>query len=354
MNLIGNTDILSQIDIAIKSANEQNRSIPHMLFTGAAGCGKTSTARHISDVTSGSFITISRDAIKGRVDLLPIVKQFSEKGYNRYGRKVSTIQPTVMFVDEIHGLSLSGQEHLGVLMEEWYVPMMSKEMDIDAIATMERVKSPTEEDEDTEEYRCWSPEFTLIGATTNDGKLSKPFRDRFKLRFVFSPYSLEESKDIALVHAEELEAKITDEAALEIAKRGRGVPRVIVRLLERCRDLAVAHGDGTISAAVTSVAFYKLGIDETGLDGTDIKILLSLYETKDPIGLDNLAVKLNESRKVLSETVEPYLIQRGFVLRGSRGRSITNIGKRYLLDKGYIKIKRLKKYYIPKNFDRGL
>lgn len=346
MKLIGNIDILSQIRIAIKSANEQNRSIPHMLFTGAAGCGKTSTARYIASVTSGNFLTVSRDAIKDRADLLPIVEEFDRTGHNEYGRKTGQIQPTIMFIDEIHGLSLSGQEHLGVLMEEWYVPVTNREIEVD----------PMDKFSSSEENKIrWSPEFTLIGATTNDGKLSKPYRDRFKLRFVFAPYNLEESKEIVLVHAERLKAKITDGAALEIAKRGRGVPRVIVKLLERCRDLAVAYKKAEINEVVAVVMFNELHIDETGLDNTDVKILMALYEIDEPVGLDNLAVKLNESTKVLSETVEPYLIQRGFVIRGSRGRRITDEGRKYLSIKGHIKLKQAKKYVdIPVSFDRGL
>jgi len=335
MKLIGNTDILSQIDIAIRSATKQNRSIPHMLFSGAAGCGKTSTARYIANITTSNFLTMSRDSLKDRADVLSVVEQLDITGYNEYGRKTSKIKPTIVFIDEIHGLPLSGQEHLGVLMEEWYVPVGHKES--------------SENDE-----ICWSPEFTLIGATTNDGRLSKPFRDRFKLRFVFSPYNFEESRQIVLVHAERLKTNITDAASIEIAKRGRGVPRVLVKLLERCRDLAVAYKQTEINEAVALVMFNEMHIDETGLDETDVKILKALHEINEPVGLENLAVRLNENTKVLSETVEPYLIQRGLILRSSRGRRITEEGRKYLRGKGYIDVKKVRKYNIPKSFDRGL
>lgn len=346
MKLVGNIDILSQINIAIRSAYEQNRSIPHMLFSGAAGCGKTSTARHVADITDCKFITISRDTIKERSDILLLVEGLDRTGYNEYGRKTDRVKPSIVFIDEIHGLSLSGQEHLGVLMEEWYVPVTEKEIKRDPMGKFKA---------SIEDKVRWSPAFTLIGATTNDGKLSKPFRDRFKMRSIFTPYNFEESQQIAFVHAERLKVKITSGAAEEIAKRGRGVPRVIVGLLERCRDMAIAFGRESIDKAVTIVTFNELKVDETGLNSVDVKILKSLHEINEPVGLDNLAVRLNESTKVLSETIEPYLIQRGFIIRGSRGRCITEKGRRYLYEKGHLKVKQTTNYVdIPRNFDRGL
>jgi Holliday junction DNA helicase RuvB len=347
MRLIGNEDILVQIDIAIKSATEENRSIPHMLMSGAAGCGKTSTARRIAEVTGGKFISVACDSVKSRADLLPVVDGFDRTGYSVYGNKLkdSHINHNIVFIDEIHGLSLIGQEHLGVLMEEWYIPVTGKEVKADPsdafVGTVERIR--------------WSPEFTLIGATTNDGKLSKPFRDRFKMRFVFTPYSQEESVRIALVHADRLKITLESEAALEIAKRGRGVPRVIVRLLERCRDLSLAIGRKSVTRDVAVVMFGELGIDKTGLTSTDVSMLKMMYELNEPIGLDNMAVRLNESQKVIAETIEPYLIQRGLILRSSKGRKITSEGRKYLLSNGYIKSVIDRGYVdIPKNFNRGV
>jgi Holliday junction DNA helicase RuvB len=346
MKLVGNIDILSQINIAIKSAYEQNRPIPHMLFSGAAGCGKTSTARYVAEITECKFITVSRDAIKDRSDILPLVESLDRTGYNEYGRKVGQTRPSIVFIDEIHGLSLSGQEHLGVLMEEWYVPVTNREVRHDPAGKFTS---------SIEDKVRWSPSFTLIGATTNDGKLSKPFRDRFKMRFIFTPYSFEESQQIAFVHADRLKTKITKEAAIEIAKRGRGVPRVIVGLLERCRDMAIAFRKEAVDHAVTIATFNELQIDETGLNSVDVKILKALHEIDDPVGLESLAVRLNESTKVLSETIEPYLIQRGLLIRGSRGRRITDKGRRYLYEKGHIKMVKAANYVdIPRNFDRGL
>ena len=347
MKLIGNKDILVQIDIAIRSAIQENRSIPHMLMSGAAGCGKTSTSKHIADITGGKFASIACDAIKGRTDLLQLVEDFDRTGYDIYGKKLKDrcIKHNIVFIDEIHNLSLAGQEHLGVLMEEWYVPVTGREMKSDPLDAFRGI---------TERTR-WSPAFTLIGATTNDGKLSKPFRDRFKIRFVFTPYSEKDSVHIAIVHAEQLKIQITEKAAFEIAKRGRGVPRIIVSLLERCRDMALVINEKVITPGITIVTFKELGIDETGLNSTDIKLLKMMYEVEDPIGLDNVAVRLNESPKVILEAIEPYLIQRGLLIRASKGRKITDKGRRYLLDNGHIKSTIKGDYVdIPRNFDRGM
>jgi len=254
----------------------------------------------------------------------------------------------------VHNVPLSGQEHMGIVMEEWYLPVTKREAQVDA----KNVK-------DRGDAIRWSPEFTLIGATTNDGKLSKPFRDRFKLRFLFNTYSEKESNDIVLVHAKRLGIQVESDAVSVIAQRGRGVPRILVRLLERCRDTAVATGacdtnrngdnwNERVTKEIALVTFDNLGIDKTGLAATDINILRALHESEDAVGLDNLAVLLNESPKVLSETVEPYLIQRGFVNRTGKGRKITDKGLQYLIENGYIKFKLNEKFDIPRSFDRGL
>ncbi|MBW2647864.1 MAG: AAA family ATPase [Deltaproteobacteria bacterium] len=354
MKLIGNANIIGQINIAILAAREQNRPIPHMLLSGAAGCGKTSTARYIAELTGSDLIMASADSVKSREDVLSIIGQMNHRGYDKYGRKISTTQPSIVFIDEVHNVPISGQEHMGIVMEEWYLPVTKREANVDAKNVKNRDNAIR-----------WSPEFTLIGATTNDGDLSKPFRDRFKLRFLFSTYSLDDSMLIAKEHAMHLDIILDDNnAAMEIAKRGRGVPRTIVSLLERCRDTALACKDDPgswkdvdmveVNHAITVVTFDNLGIDKTGLTKTDINILKALYESVDAVGLDNLAVLLNESTKVLSEAVEPYLIQRGLIIRTGKGRKITDKGLQYLMENGYIKFEMNKKYDIPRNFDRGL
>jgi len=176
----------------------------------------------------------------------------------------------------------------------------------------------------------------LIGATTNDGLLSKPFKDRFKLRFLFNTYTVEESVEIAKIHAERIGIILDDGGAHEIAVRGRGVPRILVSLLERCRDFATSVFTKIIDADIAKVAFGMMKIDNTGLTSIDIKILTTLYESKEPVGIDNLSILINESKQGISETIEPYLIQRGFITRTSRGRTLTSQGKEYLIMAGHI------------------
>ena len=349
MRLVGNIDTLSQIEISLRSAIKRVASLAHTLLTGAAGCGKTTTARYITEMTGWKFVSVACDAIKTRTDVLLLMKQLDNTGYDKFGHYIegSIIKPTIMFIDEIHNLSLPAQEYLGILMEEWYLPITAKEANL-----MEVGINP--DDKNGSAMLCWAPRFTLVGATTNDGKLSKPFRDRFKLRFVFAPYSLEESIQIVFMHAERLKVKIDHSGALEVAKRGRGVPRVIVSLLERCRDASIAMGEDSITKELAIISFHYMGIDPSGLTNIDIKLLKTLYDVSAPVGLDNLATILNESPKVVSEAIEPYLIQRMLVLRGSKGRTITDKGRKYLSEGGHIKqSSKYEKFTITKSFDRG-
>ncbi len=353
MELIGNTGIIEQINIAIISARERNRSIPHLLMTGAAGCGKTSTAKYIAKATNCKLLSVAPDSLKDRNTILPIVNQFDTSGYNNFGSKIEgePRRPSILFIDEVHNLPLSAQEHIGILMEEWYISVNADKAKLADKHVIEQEKKRARGEEVGAIQ--WSPQFTLIGATTNDGKLSKPFRDRFKLRFVFSPYTLKESVEIVQTHAERLKVKIDTEAALEIAQRGRGVPRVLVTLLERCCDMSITTKSDTITTDITYLTFKLVEIDKTGLTATDISILKKLYKSEDAVGIDNLAIQLNESSSVLSNTIEPYLIQRGLIIRTSKGRKITRKGRMYLLDNGHQVVKR-EKYDIPIGYERRM
>jgi Holliday junction DNA helicase RuvB len=321
MKLIGNENIFLQLNIATKSAIIENRSLPHMLLTGAAGCGKTSTAKYIAKNSGADFLEIAHESINVRDDVLVLRDQLNMEGYEkRTGNKTEKICPTIVFIDEIHRLSSTGQEYLGIAMENWIIPVEKKQAKISYYGEFGLNR---------EGRGRWCPRFTLIGATTNDGLLTKPFKDRFKLRFVFSTYTFEESKEIVASHAEELKITINEEAIIEIAKRGRGVPRVLVTLLERCRDTA-SYTNSIVDLVITQATFRLMGIDPNGLTPTDIRIMKSLHESENPIGLDNLSIITNESPKAISETIEPYLIQQGFITRGSRGRTLTDKGREYL------------------------
>lgn len=327
MKLIGNENMLSQIRVSQASASVENRSLPHMLLSGAAGCGKTSTAKYVAELTGGDLIQITPEAIKVRNDVLEIVKTLNREGWDRYGDKVSGIKPTTVFIDEVHRLPITGQEHLGIMMEEWIIPVKREEI---KSASTDKFKN------DASARGRWCPQFTLIGATTNDGLLSKPFKDRFKVKFIFTTYDEKESAEIVKVHADRMGLQITEKAAIEIAKRGRGVPRILVSLLERCRDSAIVTKIGVINSVVVLATFGMIGIDSHGLTPIDIKILKTLYNSKTPVGLDNLAIITNESNKTIVDTIEPFLIQRELITRSPRGRLLTEYGRKYLIDHKHI------------------
>ena len=261
------------------------------------------------------FVMLSADSLRTFKDVKNLAQQLDYTGYNANGEKVGRTNPAIVFLDEIHNLPVKGQEYLGIAMEQFVLPIQVK---------------------GGEEILQWLPEFTVVGATTNDGKLTKPFRDRFKLRFVYTTYSLTEAKQIVEYHAGRLGVKITPEAVYEVAKRGRGVPRILVGYLERVRDYALANNKDIVGKTDALVMFEMMDVNEDGLTLADRKLLIALFKTNSPVGLENLSIMLNESPGTISGTLEPFLIQKGLIVRGGRGRIITNEGIDYLADRNYI------------------
>lgn len=334
IKIIGNAGVVGRINIAAKAAVGQNSALPHMLLTGPAGCGKTSTAKYIAAITGVKLISCAYDAVRKRADLFQIVEKMDDSGYNKYGKKTGPIKPSILFIDEIHGLSVTAQEFLGIMMEEHTLQVDVKEIRNTTVYLKNKVEAGSEKE--VGGFVIWVPEFTLIGATTNDGLLTKPFQTRFKLRLPFSTYSVEDSCSIVQFHASRLGIKIEPDAIVAIAKRGRGVGRTLVNLLESCRDFAIYSNTPAVTEEVVRVNFQEIGIDEGGFTTTDDRILKILNDNNAPVGIDNLAVILNESPKVLTENVEPYLIQMGLVMRTPRGRLITDKGRQHLMAKGLI------------------
>jgi Holliday junction DNA helicase RuvB len=310
MKIVGNQDILRQMNIAAMSAKSGNRHIPHMLFAGAAGCGKTTMAKQLAKIAGTDFIRLLPDSIKKFSDVETLLDSLDHSGYDTKGNRAGIIRPAVIFIDEIHNLKILPQEWLGVAMENFAL-------------------------ESKDGKYTWLPYFTLVGATTNDGLLSKPFLDRFKMRFIFKPYSFEESIEIVMVHSSRLDIAIMLPAAKAIARRGRGVPRIIVGYLERCRDTATVKGANVVTEDVVESTFALLGIDETGLRETELRLMKALYDAKMPVGVENLAIIINEVPKTIINSIEPYLIQRGLILRSGKGRILTEKGKEYLEERGY-------------------
>jgi Holliday junction DNA helicase RuvB len=328
MKYIGNEDFLEQIRIAQIAAREMNSAMPHMLFAGAAGCGKTTLSRKVAEESGYKHISATPESLGTRRGIVDTIDMFDETGYDKYGNRIDRIKPTLLFIDEIHGLSIKAQELLGVAMEDLEI-----ESDIKGLMK-------------------WIPRFTLVGATTDDGILSKPFRDRFKFRFPFSPYKLDEIYQIIEVHAERLKVTITPKAIREIARRGRGTPRIVVGYLERCRDMGIAHRSEVITSAITAETFKQLHIDKDGLLEVEVEILRALYEARVAVGLDALAIRVNENKKTLTCSAEPYLIQQGLMTVGGRGRKITEKGVKHLEQNGYAGRKKITKVDLPRGYKR--
>lgn len=312
MNLIGHKNTKEQIFIAMNSARKRNMSMPHMLFSGLAGCGKTSMAQELARISEYDFLAAIATDIKTHKDVSLLIEKMNYAGYNKNGDRVNSITPTILFIDEIHQLPSLGQEVLGLVMERFM------------LETGEPNKF------------FWAPYFTVVGATTDDGKLNKPFRERFKLRFIFEQYSVEEIAEIIGISSKRLKLFITTKGIFSIAKRSRGIPRIAISYVERVRDYALATNKKVITNIVTEELFTKLGIDADGLTITERKLLKILYDNEIAVGVDNLAMLLNESPKNLTGTIEPFLMQKGFIVRSNKGRLITKVGIDYLKQTGYL------------------
>jgi Holliday junction DNA helicase RuvB len=312
--IIGNNDTRLQLQIALHSAKKRNVAPPHILLTGAAGCGKTTTARLVAEYLGTNFIEGSAESLKSYKDFRPVVSQLDLSGYDGKGKIIAGIKPSILFLDEIHNLPLKGQEVLGIAMENFILPTPAQ----------------------SKMLVRWLPQFTVIGATTNDGRLSKPFKDRFKLKFIFQPYNQKEAEEIITYHASRLGVKIDSHAIEQIAMRSRGTPRVMVSFLERCRDTALAFGRDTLNRWVTQKTFELIQVNEDGLEISDLRLLTALFTANKPVGEQNLSIILNVSPKTITNSLEPYLIQQELMVRAPRGREITDKGIRYLAEKGYI------------------
>lgn len=306
MNLVGHTDTKGQIAIAMKAAKKRNMAMPHMLFSGLAGCGKTSMAQEIARISDCSFLSAISVNIRTHKDIINLIEKMDHHNYNEQGDRIGTIQPTILFLDEIHQIPSLGQEMLGLVMERFIL------------------------DTGQPNKFYWAPYFTIIGATTDDGKLNKPFRERFKLRFIFEQYSLNEISKIVEMYSKKLNMVITTKGVISIAKRSKGIPRIAVSYVERMRDFLLATNKKFANSTLTEILFKKLKIDEEGLTIIERNLLKILYDVKVPMGVDNLAMILNESTKNLIGTIEPFLMQKGFIVRNSKGRSITKAGINYL------------------------
>lgn len=322
MDLIGHENTKNRISIALESATARNSCIPHMLLAGAAGCGKTTTARWLAKLGGYDFLPVSPLTLKTKKDVYTLLNKLNIDGYNARGDRVGKIRPTIIFFDEIHQMPIIGQEILGIAMERF---------DLES---------------DEANKLIWLPYFAVVGATTDDGILTKPFRERFKMKFIYEPYSDIDMCNIIRHHAIKGRLLITKKAIRSIAVRSRGIPRIMVSYLESVRDFMIASKEFIITSDLVEATFTSMGIDSTGLNKIDLTILKTLYSTDKPLGLENLSIITNESAKTLTQTIEPYLIRRGFIIRTGKGRQITPEGRNYLEGEGHLDGGKTKKAFI--------
>jgi Holliday junction DNA helicase RuvB len=309
--MIGNHNIKKQINIAIDSARHRNMAPPHMLMSGHPGCGKTSMAKEVAKKLKTDFISLTPENLKDQRSVIELLDSLNFKGYDSLGNRIGPISPTILFLDECHRLPMYGQEKLGIIMENF-------SMDTGKVGKL-----------------YWVPYFTVIGATTLTGNMSKPFLDRFKLNFFFEVYSQKDSEEIVKFHAQRLKIQITNRALTDIATRGRGVPRTMISYLERCRDMMHSIGSRVITSSLSDLTFQGMEIDKQGFNKIELKVLKTLYDSDKPISLENLAMVTGESRKTLQNEVETYLIKNGYLVRSGKGRLITPKGRAYLEEEGY-------------------
>jgi Holliday junction DNA helicase RuvB len=321
-DLIGNEHIKAQIRISFGASKLSNKPMPHMLLSGKPGCGKTTIAKAIANLGNSFFLEANAEAFKTAEGIAELFALLPEEGYDLdTGEIIGKINPSIIFIDEAHRLTLKSEEMLGIAMENW------------------EHSFPLKVGKETKVFKTWVPRFSLICATTKEGELSKPFRDRFKLSYIFSEYSLKDSILIVKMHAKKKGVIIDEESILDIAKRSRGTPRLIVRYLDMVIDAMMFSEESEITLDIVKAQFKLMNIDAEGLTETDTIILKTLYESDFPVGLETLSLKTNQEIKTIREVNEPYLVTKGFLERGKQGRVITEAGKKHLENIGLIEPK---------------
>jgi Holliday junction DNA helicase RuvB len=299
-DFIGQKQVRENLKVFIAAAKSRGEALDHVLLHGPPGLGKTTMAQIVAREMGVGFRATSGPVIQKAGDL---------------AAQLTNLQPhDVLFIDEIHRLNPAIEEVLYPAMEDFQLDLMIGE-------------GPA-----ARSVRIELPPFTLVGATTRSGLMTRPLRERFgiPLRMVF--YEPAELETIVQRAARVLKMQMAKDGGAEIAKRSRGTPRVANRLLRRVRDFAAVGGNATVDAKVADAALIRLEIDGRGLDTMDRRYLACIAENYGggPVGAETLAAALAEQRDVIEDVIEPYLMQLGLLMRTPRGRLLSEAGYRHL------------------------
>ncbi len=293
---VGQPVLREQMQIFIEAAKSRGEPLDHVLLAGPPGLGKTTLANIIALEMRVNIVTTSGPALERKADMAAILTHLQEGD--------------VLFIDEIHRLNRSIEEILYPAMEDF---------EIDIVVG----QGPS-----ARTIRLDLPHFTLIGATTRSGLITTPLRDRFGFSHRLDYYSVEDLTHIVGRSAEILEVSIDEQGARAVAMRSRGTPRIANRLLKRVRDYAQVRHQGSITADIALEALRLFEVDDEGLDRVDREILNLIMRKFDggPVGLSTLAVAIGEEADTIEDVYEPFLLQRGFLMRTPRGRVLTRLG----------------------------
>lgn len=299
-DFIGQKKLKDNLKVFIEAAKKRNEPLDHCLFYAPPGLGKTTLAHIIAKEMGGNLRTTSGPVLERVGDLAAILTNLSEGD--------------VFFIDEIHRMNHLVEESLYPVMEDSELDII-----IGQGPSAKTIKLPI-------------PKFTLVGATTRAGMLSSPLRDRFGIIEHLNYYDQNELMQIVKRSSAIINVEIDEEGTAEIAKRSRGTPRIVNRLLKRVRDFAEIKTGGKINKSVAMEALEALGVDEAGLDKMDRFLLQTVIEkfSGGPVGIETIAVALSEDADTVADVYEPYLIQSGFMARTPRGRIVTELAYKHL------------------------
>jgi holliday junction DNA helicase RuvB len=299
-DFLGQKKIKENLQIFLNAAKKRGDSLDHTLFYGPPGLGKTTLSQIIAQEMGVGFKGTSGPIISKSGDLAAIL---------------TNLQPgDILFIDEIHRLNTAVEEVLYSAMEDYKLDIIIGE-------------GPA-----ARAIKIDLPKFTLVGATTRLGLLSNPLRDRFGIPLRLHFYEIEELKQIIIRDANILGVVISDDGAFEIAKRSRGTPRIAIRLLKRVRDFACDANKDEIDKDLADYSLKKLEIDNSGLDASDrryLEFIANNYQGG-PVGIETIAAGLSEEKDSVEDTIESYLLQKGFVQRTPRGRMLTKLAINHL------------------------